>query len=187
MLILAVAVVAVRAGSPGTVEAATGDIGVLNVGTCYTTDDDAFGVGDCDDGDGDEDTEGYSVGGVTPSPRSTTSLPPTPSTRRHRAISRVQSLRTLTSLRSASTTRVATSAPGRSTRLDRTNALTDNHFTVEQTIVIETAVGDDDVMAIYGMPTDADPPRDLVELSSATAYFDRIQGDSQLRGNHYLW
>ena len=65
MLILAVAVVAVRAGSPGTVQAATGDIGVLNVGTCYTTDDDAFGVGDCDDGDGNanEDTEGYNVAG----------------------------------------------------------------------------------------------------------------------------
>ena len=59
VLILAVAVVAVRAGSPGTVQAATGDIGVLNVGTCYTTDDDAFGVGECDDDDG---TEGYSVG-----------------------------------------------------------------------------------------------------------------------------
>ena len=64
MLILAVAVVAVRAGSPGTVQAATGDIGVLNVGTCYTTDDDAFGVGDCDDGDGNaDDLEGYEVAG----------------------------------------------------------------------------------------------------------------------------
>ena len=38
VLILAVAVVAVRAGSPGTVEAATGTIDVVNVGTCYTTD-----------------------------------------------------------------------------------------------------------------------------------------------------
>ena len=52
VLILAVAVVAVRAGSSGTVEAATGTIDVLNVGTCYTTSTDAFGVGDCDDGDG---------------------------------------------------------------------------------------------------------------------------------------
>ena len=56
VLILAVAVVAVRAGSPGTVEAATGNIDVLNVGTCYTTDTDIFGVGECDDGD---DNEGY--------------------------------------------------------------------------------------------------------------------------------
>ena len=66
VLILAVAVVAVRAGSPGTVQAATGDIGVLNVGTCYTTDDDAFGVADCDDGDtnSEEDgNEGYDVAG----------------------------------------------------------------------------------------------------------------------------
>ena len=39
VLILAVAVVAVRAGSPGTLEAATGTIDVVNVGTCYTTDD----------------------------------------------------------------------------------------------------------------------------------------------------
>ena len=101
VLILAVAVVAVRAGSPGTVQAATGDIGVLNVGTCYTTDDDAFGVGDCDDGDGNAKPiltqKATASAGVTASPRSTTSLPPTPSTRRPRAISRAQSLRTLTS------------------------------------------------------------------------------------------
>ena len=55
VLILAVAVVAVRAGSPGTVEAATGIINVVNVGTCYATDTEVFGVGDCDDGDGDYD------------------------------------------------------------------------------------------------------------------------------------
>ena len=47
MLILAVAVVAVRAGSPDTVEAATGTIDVLNVGTCYTTDSEVFEVGEC--------------------------------------------------------------------------------------------------------------------------------------------
>ena len=66
MLILAVAVVAVRAGSPDTVEAATGDISVLNVGTCYTTNTDAFGVGDCDDGDSNSEAdgnEGYNVAG----------------------------------------------------------------------------------------------------------------------------
>ncbi len=60
VLILAVAVVAVRAGSPGTVEAATGTIDVLNVGTCYATDTDVFAVGDCDDGD---EEAGYSVAG----------------------------------------------------------------------------------------------------------------------------
>ena len=52
VLILAVAVVAVRAGSPGTVEAATGTIDVVNVGTCYTTDTDVFDVSACEDGDG---------------------------------------------------------------------------------------------------------------------------------------
>ena len=68
VLILAVAVVAVRAGSTGTVEAATGTIDVLNVGTCYTTNDDAFSAGDCMDGFQDDPVTGvepeYNVGGV---------------------------------------------------------------------------------------------------------------------------
>ena len=66
VLILAVAVVGVRSASTGTVEAATGTIDVLNVGTCYTTNDDAFTVADCDDGDGNAaggTTEGYNVAG----------------------------------------------------------------------------------------------------------------------------
>ena len=69
MLILAVAVVAVRAGSTGTVDAATGTINVLNVGTCYTTDTDIFSVGDCKDGELEEQDDGtkadtaYNVGG----------------------------------------------------------------------------------------------------------------------------
>ena len=64
VLILVVAVVAVRAGSPGMVEAATGTIDVLNVGTCYTTNDDVFAVGACDDGDDNQDAnEGYNVAG----------------------------------------------------------------------------------------------------------------------------
>ena len=63
VLILAVAVVAVRAGSPGTVEAATGTIDVVNVGTCYTTSTDVFGLGDCDDGDGNQsDLAGFNLG-----------------------------------------------------------------------------------------------------------------------------
>ena len=62
VLILAVAVVAVRTGSPGTVEAATGTIDVLNVGTCYTTSTDVFGVRACDDGDGNmDDLAGYDL------------------------------------------------------------------------------------------------------------------------------
>ena len=64
VLILAVAVVAVRAGSPGTVEAATGTIDVLNVGTCYATDGEVFGASDCVDGDDNVgDNEGYEVTG----------------------------------------------------------------------------------------------------------------------------
>ena len=61
VLILAVAVVAVRAGSPGTVEAATGTIDVLNVGTCYATDDEVFDADDCDSGVASE--EEYDVAG----------------------------------------------------------------------------------------------------------------------------
>ncbi len=56
VLILAVAVVAVRAGSPGTVEAATGTIDVLNVGTCYATDDEVFDADDCVSGEVDDVT-----------------------------------------------------------------------------------------------------------------------------------
>ncbi len=64
VLILAVAVVAVRAGSTGTVDAATGTIDVVNVGTCYTTDADVFSVSDCNDGDDNTgDNEGYEVAG----------------------------------------------------------------------------------------------------------------------------
>ena len=58
VLILAVTVVAVRAGSPGTLEAATGTIDVVNVGTCYTTSTDVFGLGDCDDDGNDGDLAG---------------------------------------------------------------------------------------------------------------------------------
>ena len=67
VLILAVAVVAVRTGSPETVEAATGTIDVLNVGTCYTTDDEVFKVGACDSGetDADGDKVDYNVAGRT--------------------------------------------------------------------------------------------------------------------------
>ena len=59
VLILAVTVVAVRAGSTGgVVEAATGTIDVLNVGTCYTTNIDVFALDACDDGDGDYEVAG---------------------------------------------------------------------------------------------------------------------------------
>ncbi len=60
VLILAVAVLSVRAGDTETVEAATGTIDVLNVGTCYTTSTDVFAVGACKDGVVD-DTDGDGV------------------------------------------------------------------------------------------------------------------------------
>ena len=88
VLILAVAVVAVRAGSPGTLEAATGTIDVVNVGTCYTTNDAAFGLGDCLDGDDDvRMVMTRLIKSVTGrrSPKSTRFTPPTRSTRRPRA------------------------------------------------------------------------------------------------------
>ena len=56
VLILSVSVVAVRAGTSGTVEAATGTIDVLNVGTCYTTNSDVFAISACKDGILDTDT-----------------------------------------------------------------------------------------------------------------------------------
>ena len=64
VLILAVTVVAVRAGSTDTVDAATGTINAVNVGTCYTTDDAVFTVADCNDGDDNTGpNEGYEVAG----------------------------------------------------------------------------------------------------------------------------
>ena len=121
VLILAVAVVAVRAGSPGTVEAATGTIDVLNVGTCYTTDTDVFAVGACDDGDGRQqrrhrhrDNSGYNVAERRRDHQGRImSLPPTPSTRRHRVMNLARSRRMLMSSRSASMTRDGTRGQGR--------------------------------------------------------------------------
>ena len=65
VLILAVTVVAVRAGSTGgVVEAATGTIDVLNVGTCYTTNTDVFYVDECKDGHEDDIADArYDVAG----------------------------------------------------------------------------------------------------------------------------
>jgi hypothetical protein len=67
VLILAVSVLAIGVVSrDGTIGAATGTIDVLNVGTCYTTNDAVFDVGDCDDGDSNSEadgTDGYNVAG----------------------------------------------------------------------------------------------------------------------------
>ena len=63
VLTLLVAYVAGGGASPS-VKAATGTIDVLNVGTCYTTDDDVFSAEDCDDDndDNNESGDGYEVG-----------------------------------------------------------------------------------------------------------------------------
>ncbi len=61
VLTLAVAYVAGSVSTPA-VNAATGTIDVINVGTCYSTDTDVLDEGDCDDGD---TAEGYSVAGRT--------------------------------------------------------------------------------------------------------------------------
>ena len=182
VLILAVAVVAVRAGSPGTVEAANGEISVLNVGTCYTTDTDAFGVGDCDDGDGnaaDTDAEGYDVGGrdsitKVDSVFSTYAIDPKTSGDQPRAI-----------LKNADLIKISIEDKGRDKRTGKIYAVTSARanatpLNAPQTLVIEEAVGDDDVQAIYDDvdPTDPEAAR-VVLLSHATAYFDRIQGAGQ--------
>ena len=178
VLILAVAVVAVRAGSPGTVEAATGEISVLNVGTCYTTDTDAFGVGDCDDGDGNEadtDAEGYDVGGrdsitKVDSVFSTYAIDPKTSGDQPRAI-----------LKNADLIKISIEDKGRDKRTGKIYAVGDTRadtqeLTPEQTGVIATAVGDDDVQAIYAPDDDDEMTPRVVNLTSDSAYFVRVQG-----------
>ena len=176
VLILAVAVVAVRAGSPGTVEAATGTIDVLNVGTCYTTNTDAFGVGDCDDGDGNEEdtaAEGYNVAGrdsitEADSVFATYAIDPKTSGDQPRAI-----------VKNADLVKISIEDKGRDKRTGKIYAVGDTLKNTEdlsepQTAVIAAAVGADDVQAIYA-PDDGDQttPR-VVQLTSTTAYFNRL-------------
>ena len=195
VLILAVAVVAVRAGSPGTVEAATGEISVLNVGTCYTTDTDAFGVGDCDDGDGnapDTDAEGYDVGGrdsitEVESVFSTYAIDPKTSGDQPRAI-----------LKNADLIKISIDDKGRDKRTGKiyavgTQLAGTQGLTAGQTGVIATAVGDDDVQAIYAPDDDDEMTPRVVSLTSTSAHFVRVErgdetlgvigtsGDAQLR------
>ena len=185
VLILAVAVVAVRAGSPGTVEAANGEISVLNVGTCYTTDTDAFGVGDCDDGDGNEadtDAEGYDVGGrdsitKVDSVFSTYAIDPKTSGDQPRAI-----------LKNADLIKISIEDKGRDKRTGKIYAVgvtlaNTQELTPEQTGVIATAVGDDDVQAIYAPDDDDEMTPRVVNLTSDSAYFDRVRGGNETLGN----
>ena len=179
VLILAVAVVAVRAGSPDTVEAATGDISVLNVGTCYTTNTDAFGVGDCDDGDGDEedtDAEGYNVAGrdsITEADSifATYAIDPKTSGDQPRAI-----------LKNADLIKISIEDKGRDKRTGKIYAVgtpSTTPFTADQSGVIAAAVGNG-IDAIY-LPDDGDDDTArIVGLSSATANFARVQSNLTL-------
>ena len=187
MLILAVAVVAVRAGSPDTVEAATGDISVLNVGTCYTTNTDAFGVGDCDDGDGnaaDTDAEGYDVAGrdsisEADSVFATYAIDPKTSGDRPRAI-----------LKNADLIKISIEDKGRDKRTGKiysvgasVPAQADTLLAAGLTPAIQGAVGDEMFMLI-SEDDDNDPltPR-RVRLNGPAAYFERLQGNGQTLGN----
>ncbi len=183
VLILAVAVVAVRAGSPDTVEAATGDISVLNVGTCYTTNTDAFGVGDCDDGDGnaeDSDAEGYNVAGrdsITEADSifATYAIDPKTSGDQPRAI-----------LKNADLIKISIEDKGRDKRTGKIyavgTALLATEITAAQSSVIAAAVGDDDIHAIYEEDDGDDTTPRIVELSSETANFARVQGGTLTLG-----
>ncbi len=189
VLILAVAVVAVRAGSTGTVDAATGTINVLNVGTCYTTDSEIFTAGDCKDGKDDEDINDdgvdddvYNVAGrktisEVDSVYATYAVDPKTSGDQARAI-----------LKHSDLIKISIEDKGRDKRTGVIYAVGDTlndtqDLTPEQTAVIAGVVGDDDVQAIYA-PDDADEatPR-VVRLTSTTAYFDRVQGGTETLGN----
>ena len=200
VLILAVAVVAVRAGSTGTVDAATGTINVVNVGTCYTTDTDIFNVGDCDDGDGnaeDTDAEGYSVAGrdsITAADNvfATYAIDPKTSGDQPRAI-----------LKNADVIKISVEDKGRDKRtgqlyaVSNTDALTgatiptgngdDGVFDDDDTRIILGALGDDLAAELYTL---VDPDTAVegdevnrITLSSNTAFFDRLQeaGGAQQR------
>ncbi len=191
VLILAVAVVAVRAGSTGTVDAATGTINVVNVGTCYTTDTDIFNVGDCDDGDGnaeDTDAEGYNVAGrdsITAADNvfATYAIDPKTSGDQPRAI-----------LKNADVIKISVEDKGRDKRTGKiyivsdSNASptfpTDNLLTEGETGVIVDALGNElsmDVLTVDPDPDNdpaTDDAADRIELSSGSAYFDRFNQDA---------
>ena len=172
VLILAVAVVAVRAGSPGTVEAATGTINVLNVGTCYTTDTDVFAVGACDDGDdGEGDNEGYSVAGRNTISKvdtvyATYAIDPVTSGDDPRAIAM-----------NSDVIKISIEDKGRDKRTGVIYPVGTQTLTPENSDVIEKALGD--LAAELMEPDDNDPAtnEDIV-LSSESANFGRGAGET---------
>ena len=208
MLILAVAVVAVRAGSPDTVEAATGDISVLNVGTCYTTNDEAFDVGNCKDGELEEQDDGdladtaYNVAGrdsITEADSifATYAIDPKTSGDRPRAI-----------LKNADLIKISIEDKGRDKRTGKIYIVSDSDnlptipnnggigiLTDAESLEIVKKLGDlADELLIAGDydTTPGTPDTNRVQLTSDTAFFDRLRetteqqtiatsGDAQFR------
>jgi hypothetical protein len=174
VLILAVAVVAVRAGSTGTVEAATGTIDVLNVGTCYTTDTDVFKVGSCNDGD---ETEGYKVAersAITKvdSVFATYAIDPKTSGDEPRAIAK-----------NADVIKVSIEDTGRDKRTGKIYAVetpspVTQDLSPELSAVIRDALGDlANELLVDPDTTNEDTEERVVRLSSPTAIFDRLDDD----------
>ena len=181
VLILAVAVVAVRAGSTGTVEAATGTIDVLNVGTCYTTSTDVFAATDCDDGDGnvedDPATEGYNVAErdtntVTKvdSVFATYAIDPKTSGDQPRAI-----------VINSDLIKISIEDTGRDKRTGKLYRVgqTADEPDKAQSDVISKALGKlaDELKKDHDSDPDTDP---IVQVSSKTAYFDGSEGASDI-------
>ena len=203
VLILAVTVVAVRAGSPETVEAATGDISVLNVGTCYTTNTDAFGVGNCNDGDtnSEEDgNEGYDVAGrdsITKADSifATYAIDPKTSGDQPRAI-----------LKDADLIKISIEDKGRDKRTGKIYAVSDTDQVADNIPtdrILDVAITQEivdtlsdlaDELLVAGNHDDNADTQDTsqIQLTSATAFFDRLRvatsqrtignsGDAQFR------
>ena len=188
VLILAVAVVAVRAGSTGTVEAATGTIDVLNVGTCYATDTDVFKVGACNDGDVDdnnadpEDDSGYKVAGRTTITKAdsvfaTYAIDPKTSGDEPRAIAK-----------NADVIKISIEDTGRDKRTGKIYAVgaapSDPKLSAEQTAEIKKALGDlADELLVDPTPADTATDDRVIELSSSTAFFQRFDPESASGGS----
>ncbi len=194
VLILAVAVVAVRAGSPGTVEAATGTIDVLNVGTCYATDTDVFAVGSCNDGDADDNDEdsennsGYKVAersAITKADNvfATYAIDPKTSGDEPRAIAK-----------NADVIKISIKDTGRDKRTGKIYAVgaapsgtPANLLSAEQTTEVVAALGDlaDELLVSHdvdGDPATTEDIEDRIQLASEAAFFGRLNPPTGVTG-----
>ena len=198
VLILAVAVVAVRAGSTGTVEAATGTIDVLNVGTCYTTDTDVFAVGACNDGDpldndGIADTgDGYNVAGrdaitKVDSVFATYAIDPKTSGDEPRAIAKnadVIKISIEDKGRDKRTGKIYPVGTAQGTQVE-TNGI-GTFLNTEFTGYVKTALTDlaDELLVDHDADgdTETSTPK-LIQLTSTEANFDRIDGTDGVIAN----